>query len=131
MAKLSLEIVDAWVRPVGVGPRLAGTDAVLPYFISVTNEGGAPETGLGPYFTVETLASGGLFGQQHVGFNGGQAWERAPGYYIVGLLPATRGVPSPHPHWRQGTYVLGIGVRRRRRWIATDSGQTLLNFLML
>lgn len=130
MAKLSLEIVDAWVTPVGVGPSYAGTDAVLVYWISVTNEGGAPETGLDTHFTIETLAAGLAFGQ-HVVFNGGQARERAPGYYIVGLLPAPLGVPSPHRYWEQGVYVLGIGVRRRRRWIGTDCGQALVSFLML
>jgi hypothetical protein len=113
-----------------VGASFAGTDNVLPYWISVTNEGGAPVTGLETHFTLETLY-GPPPGYPRVVFNGGQAWERAPGYYIVGLLPATPGVPSPHPYWQQGTYVLGIRVRRRRRWIGTDSGQALLSFLML
>lgn len=130
MAKLSLEMVDGWIRPVGVGASFAGTDNVLLYWISVTNEGGAPATDLESHFTLETLSAPPP-GYPRVVFNGGQAWERAPGYYIVGLLPAKPGVPSPHPHWQQGTYVLGIRVRRRRRWIGTDSGQALLSFLML
>jgi hypothetical protein len=58
-------------------------------------------------------------------FNGGQAVERSPGFYLVGLLPEK---PNPSTDWLPATYVLGIRVKRRRRWIGTDVGQAFLSF---
>jgi hypothetical protein len=104
---------------------LAGTDAILLYWISVTNDQGGPVEGLASNFTVETLSITWPTHGQRIVFNGGQAVERSPGFYLVGLLPEK---PNPDTKWLPATYVLGIRVRRRRRWIGTDQGQALLNF---
>lgn len=123
MSKLTLEIVPGYAMP----PWLAGTDNILAYWISVTNDGGGPVEGLGGNFTVETLSIT-WPNRQRIVFNGGQAWERAPGYYIVGLLPDKS---YPDRNWLTATYVLGIGVKRRRRWIGTDLGQAFVSFTVL
>jgi hypothetical protein len=121
VSKLTLEIVPGHVLP----PWLAGTDAILLYWISVSNDGGEPITGLASNFSVETLAISWPTHGLRIVFNGGQAVERSPGFYLVGLLPET---PAPDTKWVPATYVLGITVRRRRRWIGTDTGQTFLSF---
>jgi hypothetical protein len=120
VSKLTLEIVPGYEMP----SWLAGSDEILLYWISVTNNGGGPVAGLASNFTVETLRIG-YPASQRIVFNGGQAVERSPGYYLVGLLPEK---PGPNPRWVPATYVLGIRVRRRRRFIGTDVGQALLSF---
>jgi hypothetical protein len=81
MAKLTLEIVPGNKY----ASSIVGTDTIILYWISVTDDQGAPAIGLSNHFTVETLAITWPTHGQRIVLNGGQAVERAPGFYLVGL----------------------------------------------